>query len=149
MIGNQPLAAGQEITESGTVLSMASNGRELVVGSSTQDLDPAYVVGTETLSAGGPAVTFDGTVMSLISGSGTDGESVVIVGTNGQSWTEDASVLTGTGLGTEGATASVGGGGYGSGEGGLGSASGSEGMKVGALIVCQIVLFCLVEIFVR
>lgn len=90
--------------------------------------------------------------MSLMSGSETDGDSVLIVGASGESWTEDASVLTGTGtgtgLGTGRATASVGGGGYGAGRG-SGSTSASARMKVGGLIVCQIVLFCLVKFYVR
>ncbi|PMD37465.1 hypothetical protein L207DRAFT_585801 [Hyaloscypha variabilis F] len=149
VIGTQTLAPGQKITESGTLLSMASDGRELVIGSSTQVLDPAYVIGTQTLSAGGPAATFDETVMSLISGSGTDGESVLIGGASGETWTEDASMLAGTGLGTARtgwATASVGG--EGAGARGSGSTSGSAKMKVGALIVWQIVLFCFAKFYV-
>jgi hypothetical protein len=121
----------------------------LVIGSSTQVLDPAYVIGTQTLSAGGPAATFDETVMSLISGSGTDGESVLIGGASGETWTEDASMLAGTGLGTARtgwATASVGG--EGAGARGSGSTSGSAKMKVGALIVWQIVLFCFAKFYV-
>jgi hypothetical protein len=149
MIGTRPLAPGQQITESGTLLSMASDARELVIGSSTEVLNPAYTIGTQTLSAGGPAVTFDGTVMSLMSGSGTGGESLLIGGANGQSWTKDASVLTGigtgTGLGTGRPTASVGGGESGAGKEGSGSDSGSARLKVGALIVCQIMLFFLAE----
>ncbi|KAE9375957.1 hypothetical protein N431DRAFT_464019 [Stipitochalara longipes BDJ] len=153
IIGTRTLAPGQQITESGTLLSMASDGRELIIGSNTQVLDPAYAIGTQALSAGGAAVTFDGTVMSLMSGSGTGGESVVIGHANGQSWTEDASMLTGIGtgtrLGTERATVSVGRGGSGAGKGESGSNSGSTRMKVGALIVCQIMLFCLAEFYVR
>lgn len=45
VIGTQTLAPGQKITGSGTLLLMASDGRELVIGSSTQILDSAYVIG--------------------------------------------------------------------------------------------------------
>lgn len=159
-------------------ISMTSNGGEVVIGPSTQVFDPKYVIGTKTVSAGGPALTFDGMVISLMSVSGR--ERVVIGGANGQSWTEDVSVLTwtgtGTGLGnglatvsvgggesragkggsgsTSGSgtgqgTVSVGGGGSGTGKGGSSSKSGSARMKVGVLLVCQIVFFCLAEFYAR
>ena len=131
LIGTQSLTRGQQITESGTILSLASDGRELVIGSSTHVLDPAYVIGTKTLSAGGPALTFDGTVISLMSGSGAGGESAVIGVANGQSWTEDASMLTGIGIGIGSETArtsvSAGGGEFGDNKGESGTNSGSAG----------------------
>ncbi|KAE9370006.1 hypothetical protein N431DRAFT_344499 [Stipitochalara longipes BDJ] len=149
VIGTQTLGPGEEITNSGTLLSMASNGRELVIGSSTQLLAPAYVIGTQTLFADGPPLTVDGTVMSLMGGSGAGGESVVIGDGSGGSLTEDASVLTGTGLWAGKGTASVGGGGGPGDSGGSESTSGSAKLEVGALIRWQILLFYLVTYYGR
>lgn len=149
VVGTQTLAPGQKITDAGTLLSMASDGRELVIGSSTQLLDPAYIIGTQTLFAGGPAVTVDGTVMSLMSGSGSGGASVIIGGGSGGNLTEDASVLTGTGLGGGRATTSVRGGVSGGGEGGIGSTSGSAMIEASMLIIWQIMLLYSVSQYIR
>lgn len=91
VINGQTLPPGGEITDSNTVLSMASNGQSLIIGgTSTQVLDPAYAIGTQTLSAGSPAVTVSATAISIQPG----GSSVVI----GGSTTEDISAWSGGGF---------------------------------------------------
>ncbi|TVY81937.1 hypothetical protein LSUE1_G003636, partial [Lachnellula suecica] len=79
IIASQTLTPGGIITNSATVYSLASNGASLIVGgASTQALadpsSPAYVVGSQTLLPGAPAVTVSGTAISLQAG----GSSVVI-----------------------------------------------------------------------
>ncbi|KAE9370324.1 hypothetical protein N431DRAFT_468387 [Stipitochalara longipes BDJ] len=83
---SQTLTPGGEITISESLLSMAPDGLVLIINkTSTQSLDLTYVAGTQTLSAGGPAVDVLGTLVSIQLG----GESVVIE----ESTTEDISVL--------------------------------------------------------
>jgi hypothetical protein len=89
VIGDQTLEAGRQITYAGTVLSLATDGRALNIGgTTTQALDPSYLIGTQTLVAGSQPLTVSGTVMSLKSGWGT----VVI----GGSVTEDMSAWLGS-----------------------------------------------------
>lgn len=93
VVAGQTLSPGGAITVANTVLSMASDGRSLLIGgTSTQILDPAYAVGTQVVSAGGPAVTVSGTVISVQPG----GSSVVLGGSS----TEDISVWLGGGAST-------------------------------------------------
>ena len=96
VIGSYTLTPGGGITVLETLLSMASDGLNVVIDkTSTQLLEPKYVAGTQTVSAGGPGVTLSGTLFSVQPG----GRSVVI----GGSTTEDIDGLL------RGTTASVGG----------------------------------------
>ena len=86
VIGTQTLApGGPAITHSGTVLSLPPSGAGVAIGPSTQVVQPAvptpaitvagstvtansasqFVVGSQTLTPGGPAITHSGTVVSL------------------------------------------------------------------------------------
>lgn len=77
LLGSQTLSPGGQVTLSGTTISLASNAATLIVGTSTEPLiTPTYVIGTQTLAPGGPAITVSGTVYSLESG----GSSVVVGG---------------------------------------------------------------------
>jgi hypothetical protein len=77
VIGGQTIRPGHEITYSDTVISMASDGGAIVIGgTSTQYLDPSFALGSQILSAGGPAVTAGGKTYSLLQG----GSSVVVDG---------------------------------------------------------------------
>jgi len=89
VIGGQTLIPGQAITFDGTSVSLAAGGTAVVVNGMTQTLSPevptqaavltvagqtytaqsgaSYVIGGQTLYAGG-AVTVDGTTISLLSG---------------------------------------------------------------------------------
>lgn len=84
-VGGATIHAGQVVTVSGTVVSAASSGGVLVIGSETVSVPaagssitlntagrqvivnptPAYVVSGQTLEAGGPVVTVGGTRLSL------------------------------------------------------------------------------------
>jgi hypothetical protein len=84
-VGGTDVHAGEVVTISGTVVSAATRGGMLVIGSDTLSVGtpnspitlstagrqvivnptPAFVVGGKTLAAGGPAVTVDGTRLSL------------------------------------------------------------------------------------
>jgi hypothetical protein len=84
-VGGTDVHAGEVVTISGTVVSAASSGGVLVIGSDTLSIGtpnspitlstagrqvivnptPAFVVDSQTLAAGGPAVTVDGTRLSL------------------------------------------------------------------------------------
>jgi hypothetical protein len=79
VINSQILTPGGKVTNENNVLSMATDGHALIIGSSTMYLEPAYAVGTQTLVLGGPAVTVGNTVLSLGPGSG-DGEESLVVG---------------------------------------------------------------------
>jgi hypothetical protein len=83
VLGTQTLIpGGSAITVSGTVLSLLPGGSSVVINGNTQAASillsassvPEYLVGTQTLKAGGPAITVSGTVISLESG----GSSVVV-----------------------------------------------------------------------
>lgn len=59
------------------MISLQSGGQSVIVDGSTQALSAAfptsvseYLVGSQTLVAGGPAITVSGTVISLVSGGG-------------------------------------------------------------------------------
>ncbi|KAL8690363.1 MAG: hypothetical protein Q9218_004173 [Villophora microphyllina] len=86
VIGSQTLApGGSAITHSGTVLSIPPSGSGVVIGPSTQSIQPAnptpvitvgsstltadsssyFVLGSQTLAPGGSAITHSGTVISL------------------------------------------------------------------------------------
>lgn len=102
LIGSQTLHAGAPaITVSGTPISLVPSASVLVIGTKTQTLTPvftpkpasplvtiagttytanaagAYVIGTQTLNPGGPAITVFGTPISL-----EPVASVVVVGTS-------------------------------------------------------------------
>lgn len=84
-VGGSSIHAGEVVTISGTIVSAASSGGVLVIGSNTVSVGtpnapitlstagrqvivnptPAFVVGGQTLAAGGSAVTVDGTRLSL------------------------------------------------------------------------------------
>jgi hypothetical protein len=84
-VGGTNVHAGEVVTISGTIVSAAPSGGVLVIGSDTVSADtpnspitlstagrqvivnpmPAFVVSGQTLAAGGPAVTVDGTRLSL------------------------------------------------------------------------------------
>jgi hypothetical protein len=84
-VGGQNVHAGEVVTISGTIVSAASSGGMLVIGSDTLSVGspnspitlstagrqvivnptPAFIVGGQTLAAGGLAVTIDGTRLSL------------------------------------------------------------------------------------
>lgn len=102
-IGGQNLTpGGAQITVSNTPLSLLPGGSSVVIGgsktvaltsylaSTSSGLSLGYVFGTQTLSAGGAAITVDGTTMSLMPG----GSSVVVVSGN-HTQTEGVSVLLG------------------------------------------------------
>lgn len=87
LIGSQTLAPGKApITYSGNEISLRLDGDIIVLdhtktiavaeflGSLDVDADVRYVFGTQTLSAGGPAITVGGARMSLVPG----GRSVVV-----------------------------------------------------------------------
>jgi len=103
VIGTETLTAGQTTTINGVVVVVPSGGggSSLVVGGTTIAVNPAatgrpvlrfgkttltanpkgqYVVGTQTLKPGGPAITVDGSTLSL-------GPSGVIAVVNGQTRT--------------------------------------------------------------
>ena len=85
IIGSQTLAPGAAVTHSGTLISLAPGGSQVVVGASTQTVQTAslapvitlgtslitansqsqFLVGSQTLIPGGPAITQGGTVVSL------------------------------------------------------------------------------------
>ena len=91
IIGGQTLMpGGPALTISGTVLSLAESGTVLILGSSTVSISPipsppiapiisidgsvvtadpesAFVIGTQTLAPGGPAITVSGEILSLAS----------------------------------------------------------------------------------
>ncbi|KUJ15995.1 uncharacterized protein LY89DRAFT_735138 [Mollisia scopiformis] len=83
VFATQTLRPGSQITYSGTVLSMAADGSSLIFGGTStqvlaQSTAPAgYIVGSQVLVAGAPAITVSGTLVSLEQG----GSSVVIGGT--------------------------------------------------------------------
>lgn len=77
VIDGKTLRPGEQITYSSTLISMASDGGAIVFGgTSTQYLDPSFALGTQILSAGGPAVTAGGKTYTLLQG----GSSVVVDG---------------------------------------------------------------------
>ncbi|KAE9364935.1 hypothetical protein N431DRAFT_473028 [Stipitochalara longipes BDJ] len=77
VIGTQTLEPGHQIIYSNTVLSLAPNGEALIIGgTSTQVLSQMYALGTQTLAAGGPALTEPGSTYSV----GSDGALIVIDG---------------------------------------------------------------------
>jgi hypothetical protein len=88
--GTYTLTPGGQATISGTTYSLATNGEEIAIGTSTTQLlgvassPTQYVLGTQTLIAGDPAITVSGTVLSLLPGA----SSVAIDGN-----TQAASVL--------------------------------------------------------
>ena len=126
MIGSQTLAAGSPaITVSGTLVSLMSGGKSVVVSSTTQAIAEfiptmtaipnsasEYVVGSQTLKPGAPGITVSGTVVSLMSGGAS-----VVVGGSTQAITEFVTTATGTatGMGMGGIIATIGGFGDGSG----------------------------------
>jgi len=68
VFGIQTLSLGQQVTYSQTVLSLASNGHSLVIdGTSMIYPKPSYLVGTETITAGSPALTDSGVIYSVAS----------------------------------------------------------------------------------
>lgn len=143
VIDGQTLAPGGKITVSKSVLSMATDGHALIIDSSSVILDPSYLIGTQTLSPGGPDVTIGDTVMSLEPGSGGRGESVIV----NKSVTVDVSMLTATGTsGGGGTTSSVAGGGINAGEGGLGVGSGSGKISIDCWIAWQVALSVIISI---
>jgi hypothetical protein len=69
VIGTQTLRPNQQITCSSTVISMVSDGGAIIVGgTATQYLDPSLALGSQILSAGGPAVTAAGKTYSMLQG---------------------------------------------------------------------------------
>ncbi|KAI4128026.1 MAG: hypothetical protein LQ338_002917 [Usnochroma carphineum] len=89
IVGTQTLApGGPAITHSGTVLSLPSSGSGVIIGPSTQAVQPAvptpvltiggstitanaasqFLVGSQTVLPGGPAITHSGIVVSLAPG---------------------------------------------------------------------------------
>jgi uncharacterized protein YodC (DUF2158 family) len=72
--GTYTLTPGGQATISGTTYSLATNGKGIAIGTSTTQLlsvassPTQYVLGTQTLIAGGPAITVSGTVLSLLPG---------------------------------------------------------------------------------
>jgi hypothetical protein len=102
IIGSQTLVAGgSAITVSGTVISLDPGGQSVVIGGTIKPATAAlgayshvspvlvistYIIGSQTLIAGDPAITVSGNVVSLDPG----GQSVVIGGTS-----EPASVALG------------------------------------------------------
>jgi hypothetical protein len=92
IIGSQTLVAGgSAITVSGTVISLDPDGQSVVIGGTTKLATAAlgayshvspvlaistYIIGSQTLIAGGPAITVSGEAISL----DPAGQSVVIGG---------------------------------------------------------------------
>lgn len=85
IIGTQTLApGGPAVTVSGTVLSLQAEGSSVVVNGKTTAVAfffatspvSTYIIGTQTLVAGDPAITVSGTVLSLQIG----GSSIVVDG---------------------------------------------------------------------
>jgi hypothetical protein len=97
VIGSQTAyAGGVAITLSeGTIVNLLPGGQSAVIGGVTQSLTPitggnsvenGYLVGSQTLEAGGSAITISGSVLSLLPG----GSNVILDGT-----TTAVSVLSG------------------------------------------------------
>jgi hypothetical protein len=97
LIGSQTLSAGgPAVTMAGTVFSLLADGSNIDIGNTktealgsflaAQNGDVGYIFGTQTLSAGGSAITVDQTMLSLMAG----GSSLVV-----GSQTEGASDLLG------------------------------------------------------
>lgn len=90
MIGSETLVPGSAITSSGAVISLAPSASAVVINGQTQQITPAYVasaavitvgsskitanslsqyvIGSQTISAGSPAITVSNQVLSLASG---------------------------------------------------------------------------------
>ena len=77
VIGTQTFKPGDHALVAGTTVSYASNGQYFDIGGTTQYMNPGFAVGTQTLSAGGPAAVVSGKTYSVEAG----GSSVVIDGT--------------------------------------------------------------------
>jgi hypothetical protein len=84
------------LTVGGTTYSLATTGNALVVDGTSQ-----YLIASQTLVAGGPAITVSGTVVSLQSG----GQSIVV----GSSTEAISSFVGATSSGLGGAIVSIGG----------------------------------------
>ncbi|KAE9372702.1 hypothetical protein N431DRAFT_536653 [Stipitochalara longipes BDJ] len=115
LIGSQTLAAGGiAVMISNTEFSLLPDGSSIAIGGSTTMAMGAflasksekveYLFGTQTLSAGGSAITVDGTAMSLmiggsslVVGSRTEGASVLVGGTPSRHETEIGGALQQTG----------------------------------------------------
>lgn len=87
-IGTQTVSAGgPAITVSNTIISIPSHGSSVIINGTPQPVSviapvptpttPDLIIGTQTLAAGGPAITISNTIISLAS----DGSSAVINGT--------------------------------------------------------------------
>jgi hypothetical protein len=77
IVGTQTVRPGDQVVVGGTTVDYASNGRYMEIGGTTQFINPSFVVGTQTLSAGAPGVVIEGKTYSVEAG----GSSVVIDGT--------------------------------------------------------------------
>jgi len=135
IVGSQTLTpGGAAITSSSTPLSLAPSGTALIIGSSTIPLPTSQVpltigstilpyslntassliiLGSQTLTPGGAAITVAGSVVSAVQGSGTQGLEVV-VGTGASGTTEGLGSVIMGGFGTGG-------------PGGTGTSTGSAG----------------------
>ncbi|KAE9364936.1 hypothetical protein N431DRAFT_446650 [Stipitochalara longipes BDJ] len=77
IFGTQTVKPGGQVVVAGTTIYYASNGQYLNVGGTTQYMNPSFAVGTQVLSAGGPAAVISGKTYTVEAG----GSSVVIDGT--------------------------------------------------------------------
>lgn len=77
VFGPDTLAPNSQITHSNTILSLGPNGHYLEIGgTTTQFLNPSFMVGPSTITAGGLAATINGKTYSILPG----GSSIAIDG---------------------------------------------------------------------